>query len=99
MLAIVLAAVLDGERPDAGVVGQSVAEEFHCIVHSCVALPLSDFRPRWTPDKEGGRNVVLLGRGAQTRHEGARASDPYNLSGIRCSSLEPLVGVNCNEVV
>ena len=31
-LAIVLAAVLDGKRPDGGVVGQPVAEKFRRIV-------------------------------------------------------------------
>ena len=40
-LAIVLAAVLDGERPDGGVVGQPVPEEFRCIVQPCVALFLN----------------------------------------------------------
>jgi len=43
-LAIVLAAVLDGERPDAGVVGQPVAEKFRCIVQTRVALLLNHFR-------------------------------------------------------
>jgi hypothetical protein len=40
----VLAAVLDGERPDGGVVGQPVAEKFRCIVQPRVALLLNHFR-------------------------------------------------------
>ena len=43
-LAIVLAAVLYGERPDGGVVGHPVAEKFRCIVQPCVALLLNQFR-------------------------------------------------------
>jgi len=43
-LAIVLAAVLDGERPDGGVVGQPVPEEFRCFVQSRIALLLNDLR-------------------------------------------------------
>ena len=43
-LAIVLAAVLDGECPDVGVVDQAVAEKFRCIVQPCVALLLNHFR-------------------------------------------------------
>src|ERR1700747_154084 len=42
-LAIVFAAVLYGERPDGGVVGHSVTEEFRCIVQPCVALLLNHF--------------------------------------------------------
>jgi hypothetical protein len=40
----VLSAVLDGERPDGGVVGQAVAKKFHCIVQPCIALLLNHFR-------------------------------------------------------
>ena len=43
-LAIVLAAVLDGECPDVGVVDQAVAETFRCIVQPCVTLLLNRFR-------------------------------------------------------
>jgi hypothetical protein len=43
-LAIVLPAVLDGEHPNIGVVGQPVAERFGCIVQPCVALLLNHFR-------------------------------------------------------
>src|SRR3989442_15931734 len=43
-LAIVLAAVLDGERPDGGVVGQPVAKKFGWIVQPCGALPLNHLR-------------------------------------------------------
>jgi hypothetical protein len=40
-LAVVLAAVLDGERPDGGVVGPPVPEKFRCY---CPALLLNHFR-------------------------------------------------------
>src|SRR5215470_1209405 len=43
-LAIMLGAVLDGKRPDGGVVGHPVAEEFGGIVQACVALLLNHFR-------------------------------------------------------
>src|SRR5690242_4136293 len=43
-LAIVLAAVLDGERPDGGVVGHAVAEKFRCMVQPRIALLLNDLR-------------------------------------------------------
>src|SRR6267143_5695388 len=42
-LAVVLAAVLDGEYPDGGVVGQPVAEKFRCMVQPRVALLLNHF--------------------------------------------------------
>src|SRR5262249_25907712 len=42
-LAIVLAAVLDSKRPDGGVVGHAVAEEFRCFVQPCVTLLLNHF--------------------------------------------------------
>ena len=44
-LAIVLAAVLDGERPEGGVVGQPIAEKLRSIVQARVALLLNHFRP------------------------------------------------------
>jgi hypothetical protein len=40
----VLAAVLDGERLNVGVVGQPVAEKFRCIVQPRIALLLDHFR-------------------------------------------------------
>jgi hypothetical protein len=43
-LAIVLAAVLDGECPDVGVVDQAVAEKFRCMVQPPVTLLLNHFR-------------------------------------------------------
>jgi hypothetical protein len=43
-LAIVLAAMLDGERPDGGVVGHSIAEKLRSLVQSRVALLLNHFR-------------------------------------------------------
>src|SRR5580704_9943827 len=43
-LPIVLAAVLDGERPDGGVVDQPIAEKLRSIVQSCVALLLNHLR-------------------------------------------------------
>src|SRR5580692_13037703 len=43
-LPIVLPAVLDGKRPDGGVVEQPVAEKFGGIVQPCVALLLDHFR-------------------------------------------------------
>jgi len=39
----VLAAVLDGERPDGGVVGQPIAEKLRSIVQPRVALLLNHF--------------------------------------------------------
>ncbi len=39
-----LAAVLDGEHPDGGVVGQPVPEEFRCFVQPRVALLLNHLR-------------------------------------------------------
>ena len=39
-----LAAVLDGERPDEGVVDQSVAEKFRCIIQPRVSQLLNHFR-------------------------------------------------------
>ena len=39
-----LAAVLDGERPDGGVVGQPVPKKFRCIVQPRVALLLNHSR-------------------------------------------------------
>src|SRR5580693_1947471 len=42
-LPIVLPAVLDGKRPDGGVVEQPVAEKFGGIVQPCVALLLDHF--------------------------------------------------------
>lgn len=43
-LAIVLATMLDGERPDGGIVGHLVTEKFRGIVQFCVALLLNHFR-------------------------------------------------------
>jgi hypothetical protein len=43
-LAVVFAAVLDGEGPDVGVVGEPFAK-FRCLVQSRVALLLDDLRP------------------------------------------------------
>src|SRR6266851_949403 len=43
-LAVVLAAVLNGECPDGGVVGQPVPEKLRCFVQSHVALLLNHFR-------------------------------------------------------
>src|SRR2546430_16583401 len=43
-LAVMLTAVLNGECPDRGVVGQPVPEKFRCFVQSRVALMLNHFR-------------------------------------------------------
>src|SRR5690242_4282522 len=43
-LAIVFAAVLDGECPDRGVMRHPAAEELRRIIESCVALLLNQFR-------------------------------------------------------
>src|SRR6266852_6424965 len=43
-LAVVLGAVLDGEGPDGGVVGQPVPKEFRCFVQPGVALLLNHLR-------------------------------------------------------
>jgi hypothetical protein len=40
----VLAAVLNGERPDGGVVDHPVAKKLCCFVQPCVALLLNHFR-------------------------------------------------------
>ena len=39
-----LAAVLDRERPDVGVVGQPITEEFGCIVQPRITLLLNHLR-------------------------------------------------------